>query len=50
MQTMLAIAWFVAIVIAFKYCGKGLPKVFLAIAVSDGEHCSCYDLRGYLLV
>jgi hypothetical protein len=30
-----AIAWFAAIVIAFKYCGKGLPKIWRAVAASD---------------
>ncbi len=33
---MLAIAWFVAIVIAFKYCCVGVPKMCCAAAASVG--------------
>ncbi len=32
-----AIAWFVAITIAFKYCVVGLPNICLAIAMSNGR-------------
>ncbi len=31
-----AIAWFVAMVNAFKYCGVGVPKMCRAVAVSVG--------------
>jgi hypothetical protein len=41
-----AIAWLAAIVIAFKYCSKGLPKIWQAVAESNGGECAWNALRG----
>ncbi len=32
----LAIAWFAAIINAYKYCGIGAPNIFLAVVASKG--------------